>query len=170
MFRITSFNGFAYAIIDFRSSQQMGSSWKNISFYSRKFLHETFTSTLYYKFSYYNFQNVKFVRLPWNVTLRNWVFHMFLLNVRSHLLSHAVSHYRRHIRRFSLQSFSLLTFKDYPTRITWNLQLCCPLRNSAYISLFQSRLLERERHSFYKIVRVSSPHIHIWPYRTVSCA
>lgn len=125
--------------------------------------------TLYYKFSYHNFYNVKFF-LPWKVTLRNWVFHMFLLNLRSHLLSYALSHYERRIRRFSLWCFSILTLKDYPTRITCNLQLYCPLRNSAYVSLFQSRLLERGWHSFYKVVRVYSPYIHIWTYGTFSCA
>jgi len=126
--------------------------------------------TFYYKFSYYNFHNVKFFHLTWNVTLRNWVFHMFLLNVKSHLLSYTVSHYRRRNRRFSLWSFSIRTLKGYPTRMILNSQLYTPLRNSAYISLFQSGRLERGWHSFYKIVRVYSPYIHIWTYGTFSCA
>jgi len=51
----------AYMVINFESSQQMGSSWQNISFYSENFLHETVTSTtLYYKFSYHKFYNVIF--------------------------------------------------------------------------------------------------------------
>jgi len=102
----------------------MECSWKNISFYSKNFLHETLTLTntlLQILISY--FLQYKVFHLPWNVTMWKLIFHMFLLNVRSHLLSYAVSHYEIRIRRFSLWSFSILTLKDYPGRTTWNLQI-----------------------------------------------